>query len=405
MAGPLDGIKVIELSTWVAGPAAAALMRDMGADVIKVEAPSGDALRHFNLRNLGYDTDLDTAFQLDNRGKRSVCVNLENADGAALVARLCRDADVFLTNLTQPRRERYGLTYETLRRANPRIVYTSLTGYGTRGPDAERPGFDYSAFWARSGIMGTLGEPPSPPPLCRGGQGDHTTALNLLAATLAALRLRDAHGEPQYCEVTLYGTGVWTIAGDVSAALVTNQQPPRHDRNQPPNPIWNSYRTRDEHWILLVHPAPDPYWPRVCAALGEPDWIADPRYDTAPKRAAESRELTRAIQERIEGQDREAWARKLDEHGVVWAPVAGIPEMVRDPQAREMGFFEAVEHPQHGSFETVSAPFSIRNAKVEVRGAAPAHGQHTREVLDEVGVSAEEIERLAKAGALGSESA
>ncbi len=314
---------------------------------------------------------------------------------------VCADADVFITNLTQPRRERYGLTFEALREASPRLVYTSLTGYGTSGPDAHRPGFDYSAFWARSGIMGMLGEPPSAPPLCRGGQGDHTTALNLVLATLAALRLRDAQGRAQYSEVTLYGTGLWTIAGDMSAALVTRQQGSRHDRTAPPNPIWNSYVTSDGHWILLVHPAPDPYWPRVCAALDEPGWIDDTRYDSAAKRSQASAELSAAIAERFARHERAWWSARLDEHGVVWAPVATLPEVIDDPQAREMGFFHTIHHPEHGSFETLRAPFAIRDARVEPRGPAPAQGADTRDALRASGLGAEEIEKLAADGVLG----
>ncbi|MCP4005757.1 MAG: CoA transferase [bacterium] len=403
MTGPLDNIKVVELSTWVAGPAAAALMRDMGADVIKVEAPTGDALRAFSLRNLGYETDLNTAFELDNRGKRSIVVDLENERAGEVISKLCSRADVFITNLTQPRRKRYGLGFEALKKANPRLVYTSLTGYGTHGPDADRPGFDYSAFWARSGIMGLMGEPPSPPPLCRGGQGDHTTALNLALATLAALRLRDSQNRAQYTEVTLYGTGVWTIAGDVSASLVTRTSGPRHDRSTPPNPIWNSYRTSDDRWILLVHPAPDRFWPLVCSAIGRDDWSADPRYDSAPKRSQLSAELSTAISEAFAQHDLAYWSQTLDQHGVVWAPVATIPEVVQDPQAREMGFFHSIDHPECGSFETLAAPFSIRDAAVVPRGPAPGHGAHTREVLQEAGLSSDDIDDLKRSGAIGNQ--
>jgi crotonobetainyl-CoA:carnitine CoA-transferase CaiB-like acyl-CoA transferase len=241
MVAPLDGIKVVEVANWLAAPSAAALMRDMGADVIKVEPPGGDVFRRFDLRAIGYDHDfpLNYAFELDNRGKRSIAIALDRPGGAELVHRLCARADLFVTNLTQPRRERYRLTEEAVCAVNPRIIYTSLTGYGTHGPDAERAGFDYAAFWARTGIMGTLGEPPSAPPLCRGGQGDHTTALNVLAAALAALRLRDRTGRGQHVEVTLYGTGIWPIGADFSAALVARQHPRRHDRSAPANPIWN----------------------------------------------------------------------------------------------------------------------------------------------------------------------
>ena len=200
MPAPLEGVRVIEVANWLAAPAAAALMRDLGADVIKIEPPEGDAYRGFLMGSMGYKHEFpgNYAFELDNRGKRSVTVALDKPGGPELVKRLAQDADVFLTNLVQTRREKYGLTYEDVRAVNPRCVFASFSGYGVRGPDRARPGFDYAAFWARSGLMGLLGEPPSPPPLCRGGQGDHTTALNILAAVLAALRLRDRTGDGQH---------------------------------------------------------------------------------------------------------------------------------------------------------------------------------------------------------------
>jgi crotonobetainyl-CoA:carnitine CoA-transferase CaiB-like acyl-CoA transferase len=297
MVAPLEGIRVVEVANWLAAPSAAALLGDLGADVIKVEPPGGDVFRRFDLRAIGYsrEFELNYAFELDNRGKRSITVALDRPGGPELVHRLCARGDLFITNLTQPRRERYRLTEEAVREASPRIVYASLTGYGTRGPDAARPGFDYAAFWARAGVMGVLGEPPSAPPLCRGGQGDHTTALNLLAAVLAALRVREQTGEGQYVDVTLFGTGIWTIGADISAALSAREQPARHDRAAPANPIWNSYRTSDERWILFVMHQPEPYWPRFCAAIGEPDWASDERYDSAPKRAERSVELVGAL--------------------------------------------------------------------------------------------------------------
>lgn len=403
MDAPLEGIRVVEVANWLAAPGAAALMCDLGADVVKVEPPGGEAFRAFPLRAIGYDFDFATnyAFELDNRGKRSVAIALDAPGGPELVRRLAARADVFVTNLTGPRRDRYGLHDVALRGDNPRLVYASLSGYGTTGPDAERPGFDYAAFWARSGIMGVLGEPPSPPPLCRGGQGDHSTALNLLAAVLAALRLRDRSGRGQYVEVTLQRTGMYTIGADVVAAAAARRQPARHDRARPANPIWNSYPTRDGRWILLVMPQPDPYWPRFCAALGEPAWADDERYATTAARGAASEQLTREIEARFAARDLADWARRLDEHGIIWAPVAELPEVVTDAQARELGAFTEVDHPELGPYDTLAAPFEIRGADVAVRGPAPAAGAHTREVLAELGVDEAELGALLERGVVG----
>jgi crotonobetainyl-CoA:carnitine CoA-transferase CaiB-like acyl-CoA transferase len=403
MTAPLDGIRVLEVANWLAAPSAAALMADLGADVVKVEPPGGDVFRSFVLRSMGYRHEFETnyAFELDNRGKRSVTVALDRPGGPELVRRMSAKADVFVTNLIHARCVHYGLAYEDLRAGNPRIVYTSFSGYGTRGPDRDRPGFDYAAFWARSGLMGLLGEPPSPPPLCRGGQGDHTTSLNILAAVLAALRVRDRTHEAQHVEVTLQGTGMWTLGGDLQAALVAREQPSRHERTRPANPIWNSYRAGDGAWVLLVMPQPDPYWPRFCAMIGRPEWAEDERYDTLAKRREHTVALTAEIDRLFAAHDLAYWSAKLDEHGLIWAPVATLPDVVDDPQAREMGCFTTIVHPTFGSFETLDTPFRIYGADIGARGPAPGAGEHTFEVLTELGIDGEELARLATDGVIG----
>jgi crotonobetainyl-CoA:carnitine CoA-transferase CaiB-like acyl-CoA transferase len=400
---PLAGIRVLEVANWLAAPAAGALMADLGADVIKIEPPEGDVFRGYRMTSMGYTHPFEHnyAFECDNRGKRSVTVALDRPGGPELVRRLAATSDVFLTNLIQPRCVRYELTHDDVRAVNPRIIYMAFSGYGRRGPDQSRPGFDYAAFWARSGIMGLLGEPPSPPPLCRAGQGDHTTALNILAAVLAALRVRDRTNEGQYVEVTLQGTGIYTLATDFQAALVAREQPRRHDRSRPANPIWNSYQCADGEWILLVMPQPDPYWPRFCAAIGNPEWANDERYDSLAKRRDATVTLTPAIAAAFATKPRADWATALDAHGLIWAPVATLPDVMADPQAREMGWLTSIEHPEFGTFETVGTPFSIAGADIGPRGAAPTAGAHTFEILSELGVSDEEMAQLAADGVIG----
>jgi crotonobetainyl-CoA:carnitine CoA-transferase CaiB-like acyl-CoA transferase len=403
MAAPLDGIRVLEVANWLAAPAATALMADMGAEVIKVEPPSGDVFRGFVLRSLGYDHDFATnyAFQVDNRGKRSIVVDLEKPGGPELVRRMARECDVFLTNLVQRRRTRYGLTHDDIRAVNGTCVYASFSGYGTHGPDEDRPGFDFAAFWARSGIMGLLAEPDAPPPLCRGGQGDHTTALNILAAVLAALRMRDRTGEGQHCEITLQATGMWSIAGDFSAALVANQQPPRISRKSPVNPMWNSYQCADGRWILLVNPTPFPVaWPKFCEMIGRPAWAHDERFGDVMKLRAHSAALTAEVEPIIASRGAAEWGRELDARGLIWAPVATMPEMLADPQVREMGWYARVEH-ETGPFETLDTPFKIYGTETGVRGRAPELGEHTFDVLAELGIDGEELDRLAASGVIG----
>ena len=400
MAAPLDEIRVIEVANWLAAPAAAALMADLGADVVKVEPPGGDAFRGVLQAN-SPDAQLLPGFELDNRGKRSVAVDLERSGGPDLVRRLSAGADVFITNLTRHRVERYGLGFEEIRAINPRVVYVAFSGYGSSGPDADRGGFDYLAFWARSGIMGALGESGDAPVWARGGQGDHTTSLNILAATLAALRLRDQTGEAQRVEVTLQLTGMWTIGTDVQNALRSAEQPAKVDRRSPWNALANSYPTRDGRWLLLMMPQAERYWPRLCEAIGEPGWATDERYDSISKLLAHGPDLAEALEQRFLGEDLATWRARLDEAGCLWAPVAALPEVIADPQPRAMGAFAEVDHPRAGPFEILNAPFRIDGADIAVRGAAPDIGAHTHEVLREAGLSDEEIAQLAAGRVLG----
>jgi len=403
MTAPLEGLRVVEVANWLAAPSAAALMADMGADVIKVEPPGGDAYRYFSLRGIGHDHDFATnyGFELDNRGKRSVTVALTEPGGPEVVLRMAAQADVFITNLIQPRRERYGLTVEDVQAVNPGVVYASFSGYGTEGPDAWRAGFDYAAFWARSGVMGLLGNPGEPYPLCRTGLGDHTTSLNLLAAILAALRLRDRTGEGQVVDVTLLGSGMWTIGSDLSAALHSRKQPPRHDRQAPANPLWNAYRCADDRWVLLVMPQPDGYWPRFCEMLGRHEWVDDPRTDTLEHRTAHTVAVTAEIEAAFAAATLAEWGLRLDAAGQIWAPVAELPEVIEDETVRALGAFTQVEHPVYGPYETLSAPFNIRGADIAVRGPAPMPGEHTADVLAEFGFDPEELAGLAAQGVFG----
>ncbi len=401
MTAPLAGVRVIEAATWLAAPAAAALLADLGADVIKIEPPGGDPWRHFDTSSMGFEepSAIQYGFELDNRGKRSIAVDLRQPGAPGLVRRLCEDADVFVTNLMQ--RERWGIDERTLRAANPALIYTAVSGYGERGPAADREGFDYAAFWASSGIMGLSGEPSSPPPFCRTGQGDHATALNLLSAILVALRLRDRSGEGQTVEVNLMQTGLWTIGADAAVAAVSGEQPRRYDRSRPWNPIRNSYQTRDGRWLLLGMTQADRFWPRFVSMIGEPSWALDPRFGTLEGRKRHAAELRVHIEELIASADLAEWGRRLDEAELVWAPVATLPEALADPQLEANGVLEEIEHPQAGAYRTLAAPFRVSGAETAARGPAPAPGEHTSEVLAELGLDDDEIASLAASGVFG----
>lgn len=399
MTAPLAGIRVLEVASWLAAPSCAALMSDMGATVIKVEPPGGDAYRRMYQAMLGED-EVFPAHQFDNRGKRGVCVNLETNEGVELVQTLAKDVDFFITNLTQDRLERYRLTDEHIHAITPSCIYGVLSGFGTSGPDSHRQAFDQTAFWARTGAMSIFGDRDGPSLISRGGYGDRTTALNFLAALLAALRIRDQTGKGQFVEVTLQRTGIWSLASDVSTALNTRVQPEKTSHTLPPNPIWNYYRTRDDRLVLLVMPSAMPYWPKFCNMMGRPEWITDQRFQTLPGLAEFGPTLVPEIQAVFASHDLEWWRATLDTAGLIWEPALTLPEVADDAALREAGAFSVVVHERAGAMEIVAAPFHIRGADIEVRGPAPDAGQHTREVFAELGLDQDHIDSLFARGVL-----
>ena len=401
MAGPLDGIRIIDTSQVLAAPAACALLADMGATVIKVEAPQGDRTRGISPQSRGAENYTSTAnclFELGNRGKQSVVVDLNAPHGPDFLRRMCKDADIFVTNMLRPGLERRDLLDETLLKVNPRLVYCYLTGYGSQGPAANRRGIGQTAFWAGSGIMGLCGDPPNLPPT---GQDDYVVTLNMVAAILAALRQRDRTGKGQYVEITLQGSGVWTNAWDVSIGLITNTQPRVHNREHPDNALHNMYETKDGRWILLGLGG-EQYWPRLCGVLERSEWIDDARFGTPVDRVANRETLTTLVRERLLEENLAHWKSRLDDgESMTWSPVTTIPEIVSDPQLRAMGAFGVINHPKHGTLETLNVPFVIRDAEIGVRGPAPELGQHTPRVLAEMGLSKEEIAAYTAEGVFG----
>jgi crotonobetainyl-CoA:carnitine CoA-transferase CaiB-like acyl-CoA transferase len=398
MAGPLDDITVLELANWVAGPSAGALMADMGARVVKVEPLAGDGMRN-KLRQPVGAPPADHPFHLDNRGKRSVAVAIDDERGAALVRDLSKQSDVVITNLLPRRAARYGLGPDVLRADNPRLVYALVTGYGSTADEAERGGFDVTAFFGRAGIMSLLGEPDAPPPTSRAGQGDHPTGLALLVAILAALRDRDRTGEGQVVETALVRTGVWTIGLDVQAALLDGTQPGKRGRADAFGPMNTTYRCADGRWLNLC--AQDQRrWPALCEQLGRPELAGDERFATPLDRFRNNREIIGILEEVFASAPADHWAGALAASGIIWEKVAELPDVVDDAQMRAIGMFVEVDHPT-GAFETLAAPFTMSSSDVRVRGRAPEIGEHTEELLAELGIDDARVSELVDAGVLG----
>jgi crotonobetainyl-CoA:carnitine CoA-transferase CaiB-like acyl-CoA transferase len=403
MTAPLDDVRVIEIDNWMAAPSAGAILADLGAYVVKIEPLGGDPMRGLG-RPAKIDDgplrDHDLQFDVDNRGKRSIAIALDTDAGADVVRRLIHGADVFLCNLLMRRQERFGLDPERLLAENPRLVHATLTGYGTQGPEAWRPGYDVTAFFGRSGIYDAMREGENGiVPMARPAQGDHTTGLALVAAILAALRLVDRTGEGQVVETSLFETAVWTQASDFAITAVDRAPVRRRARHQQIVATANRFPCGDGNWIVLNNLAPSD-WPRLCTAIGMDDLVEDDRFATAKARFDNMGALLAIIDDALAAKSRDEWGAVFDEHRLVWGPVLGLHEVAADEQAHAVGLFPTIDDPQLGPYRTVGIPMHIRDAPVGPRGRSPTVGQHTNSVLTDAGFTPEELASLIAAGAV-----
>jgi crotonobetainyl-CoA:carnitine CoA-transferase CaiB-like acyl-CoA transferase len=395
LAGPLEGIKVLELGHWVAVPSACAILSDWGAEVIKIEDPQGgDAIRGYTVIEGVKVGQINWYWELLNRNKRSIAINLKKERGREVAYKLIQRMDVFVSNFMPQALEDLRMDYETLSRLNPGLIYASLTGYGELGPDRDRPGYDYSAFWARSGIMNMLGEPDSPPPSQRPGMGDQVTSMLVAGAISAALLARQRTGRGQEVEFSLYHTAVWVLGRDVQTALFTGMDIHRTSRKEAKNPLWNTYQTKDGKWFQLVMIQSDRFWSNFCQAIGREDLINDPRYYSHEKREENHTSLVAIIEQALATKTASEWHKIFDEKGLIYGDARSISQVLADPQARENGFFTPIDHPTGTKLTLVNTPAKFKQTPASIKGPAPQLGQHTEEVLLELGYSWDDITEL-----------
>ncbi|HKJ23260.1 MAG TPA: CoA transferase [Myxococcota bacterium] len=399
--GPLGDLRVVEVASFVAVPAAGGMLADLGAEVVKVEVPKGEIYRLGRPAFMGIDSDFpeSPAFQMDNRAKRSMALDLTNPAARAALLRVVEGADVLLTNLLPERRVKYGLDHESLLARFPRLVVGAISGYGLGGPRENEPSFDYTAYWARGGLMDMMRDAGVPPSMLRPGMGDHAAASNLVAGVLAALRERDRTGRGTFVDVSLHATALHILGNDASIALAVGEAPKRHDRKKPMNPLWNSYPVggdvgEEDRWLMLCMIEPDRYWATFCAAIGRDDLVTDERFADAWGRTANAAELVVELERTFATKPLAEWEKIMNEARLIWAPVRRVDEVPQDPTIRAHGYFHEVEHEQAGTFETISTPIRIHGHAVRPRRAAAPLGAHTREVLAEAGLSDAEIEKL-----------
>jgi len=398
MVLPLEGIRVIELGLWVAGPTCARVLGELGADVIKLENPKGgDAVRGlFFPEDIGIANPINSVWEQCNGSKRSIAANLYQEAGREIFVKLAKKADVFITNFRAPVVEKLAVDYENVAKINPKIIYAQNTGFGLKGPHRDRPAFDETAFWIRSGIMSTLGEPDVPPVPLRGAMGDFTTAIFLAGAIVTALFARERFGFGQKIDISLMATGMWTAGIDVQSRLMRGEREKnRKDaRKDAPNPLRNTYQTKDKKWLFFMMMQTDRFWAPVCKAIGREDLVADSRFGSHEKRLENSRLIISIFDEVIGSKAMAEWAEPFDKQGLVWEPETTVAEVLADPQVAANDYVAEVEHSSGELTKWLRVPFQFSQTPIHPRSPAPELGQHTEEVLLELGYDWEQISQL-----------
>ena len=397
---PLSGLVVLDVSSFIAAPAAAVALADFGADVIKIEPP-GDGDPHRNsFRNASYPpSDKNFPWQLDGRLKRSLALDLKNDSARPVLERLIERADVMIVNFPPPARERLKLRWEDIEPINPRLVYCSLTGYGETGPDRDRPGFDVTAYFGRSGILDAARYEGGPPGLSLPAQGDRGTAMTLVAAILLGLRQRDRTGKGCWVGTSLYANGVWANGTSAAGALVGAHLPPRQSPDKPRNALTNLYRTKDDRWLQLLLVRDDRLWPVLCKAIERPDLLADPRFTERAERRTRALELVQELMPVFAAKTYAEWEATFAGTGIPFGVIGRVTDVVEDEQADHAGIFADTTNPEVP--RTVNNPIRLGFAQPRKAGPPPAVGQHSEEILREAGFAAAEIDALKKSGALG----
>ena len=389
--GLFAGLKVLDCASFIAGPAAATILSDFGADVIKIEPPGeGDSYRWLGKRPGGPVCEEDFASMLTNRNKRSLALDLKSADGQAILHRLIAQSDIFLTNYTLGVRERLQLTWDDLKTLNPRLIYAGLSAYGEIGPEASKTGFDATAYWARSGLMDLVRvDAETMPARSVAGMGDHPTSLALFGGIVSALYRREKTGLGGKVSASLLATGLFSNGYMLQAVLLGASLPPRPKREDSSNALASMYQTLDGRWLTLAMLAEERQWPAFLNALNRPDLGTDPRFATQPPRRANARALFDILEPIFLTKTLAEWRELLDQAGLTFGIVGTTEEAADDAQAHLIG---AIRPFADRPGLTIDSPVQLDGEVKTAPRQFPQIGQHSVEILREAGYDQAQID-------------
>ncbi|WP_263358584.1 CaiB/BaiF CoA transferase family protein [Acidicapsa ligni] len=394
-----SGLKVLDLASFIAGPAATTVLSDFGAEVIKIEPPGmGDPYRFFYKTAPNPTTHENYAWHLTNRNKRGMALDLKSPSAAIILERLVKWADVLVTNFPHPVRKKLKLTFEDVGPWNPRLIYADITGYGDHGPDADLPGFDITAYWARSGLMAMTRDAGGAPTLPIPGIGDHATAISLYSAIVTALYRRERTGAGSYVTTSLVAEGAWAAATWIQGALCGAKFFPLHDRMAPPNPVLNPYQTADDRWFLLVVQEKD--WATFAQTIGHSELVLDERFNDGVKRSVNSPTLTAILDATFRSQSLAYWREIFDHSHITYGIVQTPSEVIDDPQLLANDIIVPIQGGDEHLRATVSSPMKMHGVSKEPATRAPELGEHNQEVLRELGFDLEEVETFKASGVI-----
>src|ERR1700741_3006189 len=393
-----SGLKVVDLASFIAGPGAAVILSDFGADVIKVEPPSGDFWRHGHQIPPQPQAKDAYPWHLANRNKRGITLDLKSPSASQVLEKVVKWADVLIVNTPHPARKKLRLEYDDVVQWNPRLIYADLTGFGEKGPDASLPGFDITSYWARSGLLSMTRDAGAPPTWPVAGSGDNATAVGIYSGIVTALYRRERTGNGSYVTTSLLAEGIWSASVSIQAALCDAKFFAPHDRKNPANAALNVYRAADDTWFVLLV-TPDKLV-ALARAIDRADLLTDPRFSDPAKLVQNMPQLAAILDEVFGSKPMAHWYEAFNGVHITFGAVRGPQEVIKDPQLQANDIIVPLNGAGGKLTSTISSPLQVHGiAKVPAK-RAPKIGEHNEEVLRQLGFSATEIDGLRASGAI-----